>query len=61
MTKVSDTVHKAKLERKQKRRDYEHRSTGEPLVLANISQKHQDYGMSPSEHLAAKMNRQNNS
>lgn len=59
MTKVTDTVHKAKLERKQKRRDYQHRSTGEPLILANISQNHQDYGMSPAEHLVAKTNRQN--
>ena len=57
MTK--DTVHKAKLERKQKRRDYQHRSTGEPLILANISQNHQDYGMSPLEHLVASTTRQN--
>lgn len=49
-----------KLERKQKRRDIEHRSTGDKLVMANLSVNHQDYGMSPAEHLRAKRERAEN-
>ena len=61
MTKVTDEAHKAKLDLKKKRRDYQYRSTGEALVLANISQNHTDFGMNPHEHMIAKTNRQNNS
>ena len=42
------------MERKAARRAYWYRSTGTPLVLANISRNHPDYGMSPAEHEAAK-------
>ena len=51
-----------KLARKRKRREMEYKSTGQHLVMANISVKHQDYGMSPAEHLRAKAERlENNS
>lgn len=50
-------THKEKMARKAKARDLEHRSTGESLVLANISKNHMDYGMSPAEHLRAKQER----
>jgi hypothetical protein len=47
---------------KAKRRDLWYRSTGTPLILANISVNHKDYGMSPAEHLRAKTERlENNS
>jgi len=46
-----------KLQRKRKRREMEYKSTGQHLVMANISVKHQDYGMSPAEHLCAKTER----
>lgn len=49
-------LHDQKMERKRKRREYEHRSTGEPLVLANLSRNHPHYGLSPTEHEAAKLN-----
>jgi hypothetical protein len=51
-----------KLERKRKRREMEYKSTGVHLVMANISRNHPDYGMSPAEHLRAKVERlENNS
>lgn len=50
-------THKEKMERKRKQRDLMYRSTGEGLVLANISRNHVDYGMSPAEHLRAKQER----
>lgn len=50
-------THKEKMERKRKQRDLMYRSTGEGLVLANISRNHMDYGMSPAEHLRAKQER----
>lgn len=53
-------THKEKMERKRKQRDLLYRSTGEPLVLANISSNHVDYGMSPAEHLRAKQERAKN-
>jgi hypothetical protein len=43
-----------KLARKRKRREMEYKSTGVPLVMANLSKNHPDYGMSPAEHLRAK-------
>lgn len=46
-----------KLARKAKARDMFYRSTGEKLVLANLSKSHVDYGMTPAEHLRAKANR----
>ena len=46
-----------KLERKRKRREMEYKSTGTHLVMANLSVKHPDYGMSPAEHLRAKAER----
>jgi hypothetical protein len=46
-----------KLERKRKRREMEYKSTGVHLVMANLSVKHPDYGMSPAEHLRAKAER----
>lgn len=49
-----------KLDRKRKRREMEHKSTGTHLVMANISVKHMDYGMSPAEHLRAKAERAEN-
>lgn len=50
-----------KLARKQRARDMFYRSQPEPLVLANLSKNHQDYGMSPAEHLRARQERENNS
>lgn len=47
-------THKQKMERKRKQRDLLYRSTGTPLVLANLSKNHPDYGMSPQEHEKAK-------
>jgi DNA-binding protein H-NS len=52
--------HKEKMERKRKQRDLMYRSTGESLILANISAQHMDYGMSPAEHLRAKQERAEN-
>ena len=46
-----------KMERKRKRREMEYKSTGVHLVMANLSVKHPDYGMSPAEHLRAKQER----
>jgi len=46
-----------KLERKRKRREMEYKSTGVHLVMANLSVKHPDYGMSPAEHLRSKQDR----
>ena len=55
-------AHKQKMKMKAKRRDLWYRSTGTPLILANISVNHKDYGMSPAEHLCAKAERlENNS
>ena len=53
-------THKEKMARKAKARDLEYRSTPEPLVLANLSKNHMDYGMSPAEHLRAKQERAKN-
>ena len=50
-----------KLERKRRRREMEYKSTGIHLVMANLSVKHPDYGMSPTEHLRAKSDQKNNS
>jgi hypothetical protein len=50
-------AHKQKMMKKAKRRDLWHRSVGTPLIMANISQNHMDYGMSPAEHLRAKQER----
>lgn len=50
-----------KLERKRKMREkfyQERKDLG--FVLANISRNHQDYGMSPAEHLRAKAERLKN-
>jgi hypothetical protein len=52
-------THKQKMERKKKQRDLWYRSTGQKLILANISVNHMDYGMSPAEHLRAKQEREN--
>jgi hypothetical protein len=52
-------THKQKMERKRKQRDLWYRSTGQKLILANISVNHMDYGMSPAEHLRAKQEREN--
>lgn len=49
-----------KLNRKRRSRDMFHRSSPTPLVLANISKDHMDYGMSPAEHLRAKQERSEN-
>ncbi len=53
-------THKQKMERKKKQRDLWYRSTGQKLILANISVNHMDYGMSPAEHLRAKQERAEN-
>jgi len=49
-----------KLARKKRAREMWYKSTPEPLVLANISKNHMDYGMSPAEHLRAKQERAEN-
>lgn len=46
--------HIEKMQKKARRRELWYRSTPQPLVLANISKNHMDYGMSPAEHEAAK-------
>lgn len=46
---------KQKLERKRKRREMWYKSTSQPLILANLSVNHKDYGLSPAEHLRAKL------
>lgn len=53
-------LHQEKMERKAKRREMWYKSTGEQLILANISVNHIDYGMSPAEHLRAKAERLKN-
>lgn len=53
-------LHKQKMARKAKRREMWYKSTPSPLVLANISVNHQDYGMSPAEHLRVKAERLKN-
>ena len=53
-------AHRMKMMKKAKKRDLEYRSMGTPLILANISVDHQDYGMSPAEHLRAKAERLEN-
>ena len=53
-------AHKQKMMMKAKKRDLEYRSMGTPLILANISVNHKDYGMSPAEHLRAKAERLEN-
>lgn len=59
MRNQSET-HKLKMERKAARRKLWYDSTPAPLVMANISKNHRDYGMSPAEHEAAKRERKNN-
>lgn len=54
-------THKQKMDQKTKRREMQYKSTPSPLILANISVNHMDYGMSPAEHLRAKQERENNS
>ena len=46
-----------KLARKREARMRWYKSTPDPMILANISRNHQDYGMSPAEHLRAKEKR----
>jgi hypothetical protein len=53
-------AHKEKMARKARRRDLWYRSASEPLILANLSKNHMDYGMSPAEHLRAKAERLEN-
>lgn len=50
-------THKQKMAKKVKQRDLQYRSTGTPMILANLSKNHPDYGMSPAEHLRAKQER----
>lgn len=47
-----------KLARKTRAREMWYKSTPDPMILANISRNHQDYGMSPAEHLRAKRERE---
>ena len=61
MQETKQEKRKQKLEQKSKRREMWHKSTPSPLILANISVNHMDYGMSPAEHLCAKQERENNS
>lgn len=49
-----------KLARKKRAREMWYKSRPEPLILANISKNHMDYGMSPAEHLRAKRERAEN-
>ena len=53
-------MHKQKMERKKKMREMYYKSTPSPLILANISKNHMDYGLSPAEHLRAKQERAEN-
>lgn len=59
-TSYSTITHKQKMQRKSKRREMQYKSTPSPLILANISVNHMDYGMSPAEHLRAKQERAEN-
>ncbi len=59
MVKRNSEVHRAKMERKAKRRELWYNSTGFNFVLANLSVNHPDYGMSPKEHEQAKRDREN--
>jgi len=52
-------THTEKMKRKAKRREMWYKSTPDPLVLANLSRNHPDYGMSPKEHEDAKRARNN--
>lgn len=50
---------KQKLARKEKQREDFYKSTAiQPFVMANLSVNHPDYGMTPAEHLRAKLERQ---
>jgi hypothetical protein len=61
MTKAERIAkHKNKMLEKARRRYLMWKSTPEPMVLANISRKHPDYGMSPREHEEAKRQRAEN-
>lgn len=60
-TMSGKALHKQKMNQKSKRREMQYKSTPSPLILANISVNHMDYGMSPAEHLRAKQERENNS
>ena len=60
MQETKQEKRKQKLEQKSKRREMWHKSTPSPLILANISVNHMDYGMSPAEHLRAKQERAEN-
>lgn len=53
-------THTEKMNRKAKRREMWYKSTGQAMILANISVNHMDYGMSPAEHLRAKRERAEN-
>ena len=61
MQETMQEKRKQKLERKRKNREMQYKSTPSPMILANISVNHMDYGMSPAEHLRAKQERENNS
>ena len=52
--------HKNKMQEKARRRYMIWKSTPEPLVLANLSKNHPDYGMTPREHEMAKRQRAEN-
>lgn len=41
--------HTRKMEAKRKRRELWYKSTGEPLIMANLSANHPEYGLSPEE------------
>jgi hypothetical protein len=49
-----------KMARKRRSREMWYKSTPEPFIMANLSKNHQDYGMSPAEHLRAKQERAEN-
>lgn len=53
-------THEQKMRRKAKQREMWYKSTPQPLILANLSKNHMDYGMSPAEHLRAKVERLKN-
>lgn len=60
MTKLERlAAHKKKMLEKARRRLMLWKSTPQPLVLANLSKNHPDYGMSPQEHEKAKRARNN--
>ena len=60
MQETMQEKRKQKLERKRKNREMQYKSNPSPMILANISVNHMDYGMSPAEHLRAKQERAEN-